>query len=202
MNVEDLASDPQATEEDYRRFLQTSERALSRLEYLVEELLLLARGEKEIEQTRIVLGVQLEEILEELASIAEEHQVFLKMSGDLGATIIGDPALLDRALSNLIENGIYYNRPDGFVDISIREEKDQVIIEIRDSGAGLSAHQKAHLFERFYRAPGSLFSNRGGNGLGLAITAHIIKLREGQISVESVLGQGSTFQIVLRSYTS
>ena len=195
INIEDLASDPQAAPEDYQVFLERAERALTRLDRLVEDMLLLAKGEKEIDQQPVVLGVLFEEVLDELRPVAEQRSISLKMSGDIELVVSGDPVLLQRTFSNLIENGIYYNQAGGFVEISAKRENDRAIIEVQDNGMGVSSQQQVHLFERFYRARESAGSNQNGKGLGLAITAHIVYLHNGQISVSSIPGQGSTFRI-------
>jgi signal transduction histidine kinase len=196
MNLEVLNSKPQAKLEDYQAFSAIAGRSITRLERLVEDLLLLAKAEKEIDCRPVVLGVLFEDILEELAPIAEQENVELKLSGDLELKVNGDPVLLHRALANLIENGIHYNHPGGFVEVSARKENSQVIIEVQDNGAGISEYQLAHIFERFYRAEaGALYHN--GKGLGLAIMAHIIALHNGKIEVKSESGKGSIFTIRL-----
>jgi len=197
MNLEVLNTNPNASLREYKVFSETAERALNRIERLVEDLLLLAKGEKESDHKLIVLGVLFEEIIEELNPIAEDHHVRLKMNGDLELEVRGDPVLLNRAIANLIENGINYNHPGGFVEISSRKENNQVVIEIRDNGIGISNKQQTHIFERFYRVKENESNNHSGKGLGLDITAHIIGLHHGKISIESALGKGSTFKIYL-----
>lgn len=197
MNLEVLNSSPQAKLEDYQDFSATAERSITRLERLVEDLLLLAKAEREIDCRSIILGVLFEDILEELTPIAERENVELKMSGDLDLEVNGDPVLLNRAVANLIENGIHYNHPGGFVEISACKADNQIIIEIKDNGIGISEGQQAHIFERFYRAEAGT-TNHNGKGLGLAITAHIIALHNGRIEIKSELGKGSIFQIFLK----
>ncbi len=201
MNLEVLNADPQATLEDYYDFSAAAERALIRLERLVEDLLLLAKAEKEIDQRHIILGVMFEDILEELEPIAERNNIMLKMSGDLELEVLGDPVLLHRAFANLVENGIHYNHPGGFVEITSRKKSNQIVIEITDNGPGISAQQQTHIFERFYRGDAGK-KNNNGKGLGLAIAAHIINLHNGGIEVESALGNGSTFRIFLHAVDS
>ena len=198
MNLEVLNSGLQAKLEDYQGFSATAERSITRLERLVEDLLLLAKAEREIDCRPIILGVLFEDILEELTTIAERENVELKMSGDLDLEVNGDPVLLNRAVANLIENGIHYNHPGGFVEISAYKADNQVLIEIKDNGIGISESQQSHIFERFYRAEAGT-TNHNGKGLGLAITAHIIALHNGRIEIKSELGKGSTFRIYLKS---
>jgi signal transduction histidine kinase len=197
MNLEVLNTNPQVKLEDYQDFSATAERSIIRLERLVEDLLLLAKAEKEIDCRPIVLGVLFEEILDELTPIAERENVELKMSGDIELEVNGDPVLFNRAVANLIENGIHYNHSGGFVEISACKADSQVIIEIKDNGIGISENQQSHIFERFYRAEAGT-TNHNGKGLGLAITAHIIALHNGRIEINSELGKGSIFRIYLQ----
>ena len=198
MNLEVLNSDPQATLKDYQDFSETAERSLSRLERLVEDLLLLAKAEKEIDYHRIVLGVMFEDILEELEPIAAQDNINLKMSGELDLEVLGDPVLLHRVFENLIENGIHYNHPGGFVEIACSKKSSEIVVEIRDNGSGISEKQRGHIFERFYRGD-AYKKNDKGKGLGLAITAHIINLHNGKIEVDSSLGNGSVFRICFQA---
>lgn len=197
MNLEVLNTNPQVKLEDYQDFSATAERSIIRLERLVEDLLLLAKAEKEIDCRPIVLGVLFEEILDDLTPIAERENVELKMSGDIELEVNGDPVLFNRAVANLIENGIHYNHSGGFVEISACKADSQVIIEIKDNGIGISESQQSHIFERFYRAEAGT-TNHNGKGLGLAITAHIIALHNGRIEINSELGKGSIFRIYLQ----
>lgn len=198
MNLEVLTADTNASIEEYREYVVSTERSLVRLNHLVEDLLLLATGEDEFSQQPIILSVMIEEIIEELSPIAASNHVKLEMSGDSDLEITGDPILMYRAFANLIENGIRYNRPDGFVAIMSKKENDEVIIEIRDNGIGISEDQLAYIFGRFYRCKTSGRKN-DGKGLGLALTAHIIQLHHGRINVESTIGEGSIFRIFLKS---
>lgn len=198
MNLEVLNSNTQAKLKDYQDFSVTAERSITRLERLVEDLLLLAKAEREVDSCPIILGVLFEDIREELSPIADLKNVQLNMRGNLELVVNGDPILLNRALVNLIENGIHYNHPGGFVEISVFKLGQQVIIEIKDNGIGISESQQARIFERFYRAESGNV-NHNGKGLGLAITTHIIALHNGQVELSSELGKGSIFRIHLNS---
>ena len=198
MNLEVLNSNSQAKLEDYQEFSATAERSITRLERLVEDLLLLAKAEREIDCRPIILGVLFEDIFEELTPIAEKENIELKMRGDLELKVTGDAVLLNRVMANLIENGIHYNHPGGFVEVSVCEAGNQVIIEIKDNGIGISESQQFHIFERFYRAEAGA-TNHNGKGLGLAIVAHIIALHKGRIEIKSEMGKGSIFRVYLNS---
>ncbi len=197
MNLEVLNSDQNASLVEYREFSATAERGITRLERLVEELLMLAKAEREIEREPIIVGVLLEDILEEVKPIAAIHKVSLRLKGDMETELEGDPILLHRAITNLVENSIYYNQEGGYVELSCRSVQGKAEIQVIDDGVGISKQQQAHIFERFYRSSFASSGNEKGNGLGLAITAHIIDLHGGCINVESDSGRGSIFTILL-----
>jgi signal transduction histidine kinase len=196
LNLEVLKSNSDVKCEDYIEFSNIVGLSLKRLERMVEDFLLLAKGEKEIDQCPIILGVLFEDVLDELAPIAEKEEVGLEIDGNLELEIIGDPVLLNRALANLIENGIYYNHRGGFVRIYAHKKDNLIIIEILDNGIGIAEEQQSHIFKRFYRGA-STITNHNGTGLGLAIAAQIITLHNGRIDVKSELGKGSEFRITL-----
>ena len=199
MNVEVLNSSPQAKLEDYQDFSATAERSITRLERLVEDLLLLAKAEKEIDYQKVVIGVLFEDILEELKPIVEKNMIELRMSGEIEIELWGDPVLLHRAFSNIVENGIYYNQTGGFVEISAIKKNNQIVIEIQDNGFGISVQQQTRIFERFYRGDAGK-RNDDGKGLGLAISSHIINLHNGRIEVDSTLGKGVRLEYFFKLY--
>lgn len=196
-NLEVVRQDPNATLTDYREMGQVLDRALSRMEHLVEDLLLLAKGEKEIRREPVSLEVVLTEAIDEMKPLAQAHSVTLRLEVVGELALLADAPLLFRAVSNLIENGIRYNRPGGSVAVIAYREADGVVIQVKDTGVGISSEEIPHIFERFYRVDRSRARYRGGAGLGLSITARIVQLHSGHIQVESAPGAGSTFTIWL-----
>ena len=194
MKLEALTSDPQASIGDYQEMAASAEQSLTRLERVVENLLLMSREEKELAQQPVFLGVLIEEILDELTPIARERGVDLKASGEADCEVYGDAALLHRAFANLVENGILYNRPGGWVEVHLEKRKDQALIEVRDNGKGIRPEEQEKVFDRFYRGRSRAEEQPDGRGLGLAITRHVIELHHGSISMESAWGKGSTFR--------
>lgn len=197
MNWEAISSDPQASLKDYQELEQVETKALLRLERLIEDLLLLAKGEVEITPEPILLGVLFEEIFEELRPLADEHQITLKMGENTDFEIRADPLLLQRAISNLVENGILYNHAGGYVEVSARCRGDQIVIEVNDDGIGIEKDQQNQIFSRFYRTRESRKKRPIGKGLGLAITSHIIEIHGGSIELVSNPKSGSTFRLIL-----
>lgn len=195
-NLEIVRMDPEATLSDYQEMASTFEQMLGRLEQLVNNLLLLARQEYEKADDEVSLLPLLEEVVAALAAHAADSQVGLQLSGE-ELVVRGDSVLLGLVFSNLIENGIRYNRPGGLVAVTARRVADNAVIRVEDTGVGIAPEEQAHIFERFYRVDQSRVWHRGGSGLGLSIAAHIIHLHGGRIQLESSGGGGSTFTISL-----
>lgn len=196
-NLEVIRQDPNATLSDYSEMAGVLERTLSRMERLVEDLLLLAKGEKDIHREVINLEVLLSEAVDEMRPLAQTHHVTLSLEGTGELAVRADASLLIRAVANLVENGIRYNRPGGSVTVAAYREDEDIVIRVMDTGVGIPPEDLPHIFERFYRVDRSRARHRGGAGLGLSITARIVELHGGRIEVESTLGLGSTFTIRL-----
>ena len=108
-----------------------------------------------------------------------------------------DQVELERALANVITNGLTYTPEDGTITVTPYQVKDCVVIEIRDNGIGIAADELTNIFQRFYRSDQARSMDTGGTGLGLPIARKIVEAHRGSIEVESTLGAGSTFRIVL-----
>lgn len=107
--------------------------------------------------------------------------------------VMADEIRISEVLNNLVSNAIVYNQEGGKIDISAKVDKDQIITSVSDTGTGIPKEALAHLFTKFYRAPGSLEKNNQGSGLGLYLSKSIVDLHQGKIWVESEEGKGSTF---------
>jgi two-component system sensor histidine kinase KdpD len=124
-----------------------------------------------------------------------DHSISTSVSGTL-PVIMADPSHIDRVLINLIENAAKYS-PDGSpITIDVGESGDDVVFSVHDRGTGLTADEKSHMFERFYRSP-RVKQQTPGTGLGLAICREIVKAHGGRIWVDSVEGEGSVFRFAL-----
>jgi signal transduction histidine kinase len=120
----------------------------------------------------------------------------LDMELDLeAARIFGNAEMLSHLWINLIDNAIKFSNENGRVSISCREEADDIRVAISDEGKGMDEVEQRHIFEKFYKGDRSHVAH--GNGLGLSIVKRIIELCEGEIGVESGIGEGSTFAVRL-----
>ena len=108
-----------------------------------------------------------------------------------------DSEKLHLILSNLLANSIQFNEQGGSVEISSKIENNQLVVAVKDSGIGISEKQKDKIYDRFHQIEEGSTKTYGGHGLGLSITKALLEIIEGKISLESKLGQGSTFTIVV-----
>ena len=111
--------------------------------------------------------------------------------------IDGDQDRLKQLLLNLIDNALRYTPAEGAVTLDLVHGAQEAIIRVRDTGPGIPAEHLPHIFERFYRIDSARARQTGGTGLGLAISREIVEAHGGRIEVESTIGAGSTFTVVL-----
>ncbi len=117
--------------------------------------------------------------------------------GSLPRRVRVDAYKLTRAVQALVDNAIQYTPTGGVVCVTTYSRADEVVIEVRDTGIGISEADLARIFERFYRVDAARSDATGGAGLGLSIAQRIVQAHGGRIDVESVMGEGATFRIAL-----
>jgi signal transduction histidine kinase len=131
---------------------------------------------------------------------ARAEQQALTLVSDLGPrslVVWGNATQLQRMLDNLIDNAFKFTPSGGRIDVRLQGDGEQAVLEVSDTGIGIAADQFERIFERFYQVDGSSTRRYGGTGLGLALVRKIAENHKGQITVESVLDQGSTFRVAL-----
>ena len=203
-SVETLLGGAIEDEESTQRFLDIIARQSERLNAIIEDLLALSR----IEQGEVQEGIELRQT--QLRSVflntlqacqikARDKQIVLEMDCPDDLEIMINAPLLEQALVNLVDNAIKYSSPNDRVLFTARLTDSTVVIKVQDWGCGIAQEHLPRLFERFYRVDKARSRKLGGTGLGLAIVKHIVQSHNGQITVESSPGQGSTFTITLPS---
>jgi two-component system phosphate regulon sensor histidine kinase PhoR len=181
-----------------REFLRAIERNSALLQALVDDLLVLARLESELPIERQALKVR--ELIEDLVQTRRQALDEKNISVDIecpDVEIMGDRQRLQRALSNLLDNAIHYNRPGGRIQISGKPLAAGFELNVTDTGVGIPQEDLARVFERFYRVEKSRTRDSGGTGLGLSIARHAVESQGGAITVSSKAGSGSTFTVFL-----
>jgi two-component system sensor histidine kinase BaeS len=170
------------------------------LRYLVDDLQDLAQadaGTLQIHREPIDARDVVDQVTAAHQGRADDSGVRLRAATRSRLDLLADPARLRQALGNLVANAVRYTPPRGEVTVVGRRTGDTVVLEVVDTGAGISAEDLPHVFERFWRADKSRSRSTGGSGLGLAITRHLVEAHGGSVSADSVPGAGTTFRLVL-----
>ena len=208
--VETLKEGGMDDPENRGKFLQIIEDQSKKLHVLIEDLLLLSKIESAAKPPRLE-EVDIEKMFRKMEEtflplLKENNIQFHVVTSPKAHTVQAEPASLERALSNLIDNALKYNRPNGRVTLQSSKENGNTMLEVRDTGIGIAAADLPRVFERFYRVDKSRSRESppgrpagGGAGLGLSIAKHIVERHGGRIEVRSTPGQGSTFSIILPS---
>ncbi|OJF11555.1 two-component sensor histidine kinase [Couchioplanes caeruleus subsp. caeruleus] len=194
-----------AAPEDTARILRRIEDEAARMGLLVEDLLLLARLDRErpVTLAPVELPVLALDAVQAAQATAPDRTIELDVRDEPERLIAyGDDARLRQVIGNLMTNALVHTPPDASVKLSLMSAPgDQVVIEIADTGPGLKPEQREHVFERFYRADEARTRRTDrdatGTGLGLAIVAAIVRAHRGTVEVISEPGQGATFRVSL-----
>jgi two-component system phosphate regulon sensor histidine kinase PhoR len=179
-------------------FLKTIERNAQHLEVLVSDLLTLARLEAEVPSTKeqITLRSLIEEQVASRKNPLQDREIHVVIDCP-AIEVQADRSRLSTALSNLIDNAIYYNKTGGQITIAAEVQGKTLKLAVSDTGQGIPSDELPRIFERFYRVDKARTRESGGTGLGLSIVKHAIESQGGTIGVASRIGTGSTFTIRL-----
>lgn len=187
--------------EDYEAILRSNLEEIERLSKLISNLLLLARsdaGEPQITRDIVSLSAQVTAVCARVSPIAHDRQIDFATNVSTPAFIEGDPVALQQILFNLIINALRYTPIGGQVQINVGRAADSfATVEVSDNGVGIAPDELPHIFDRFYRGKNIRSREPNGSGLGLAICQTLAKAHGGRIDVESQLGKGSRFTLVL-----
>ena len=173
----------------------------NRLGRLVDHLLTVSQleaGSIVVNRHELDLLPLLEQVLEQNRSQAEHKQIVLTsmLSAKL-PTVIGDRDKLQAAIINLVGNAIKYSNNGGNVTVKCEVEENWIRIDVNDQGDGIPIDEQERVFDKFFRGQKAVQSSERGNGLGLAFSREIARLHQGEISLQSIPGQGSTFTMRL-----
>jgi two-component system phosphate regulon sensor histidine kinase PhoR len=188
-------------QENNRKFLEVIRSHAIRLNNIASDLLVLSElesGQVAAAPEPVPIHAALEAAIKTLESEARVRGVSMHV-GDLGAGhVLGHRIRLEQAFVNLLDNAVKFNRPGGEVRVETsRTAEGKVRIAIADTGIGIPSEDLPRIFERFYRVDKARSREVGGTGLGLSIVKHVIERMNGCVTVESQLGKGSVFTVLL-----
>jgi heavy metal sensor kinase len=186
---------PRSTEE-YREILTDCHAAGQHMSQLVERLLALARldaGADTLRPREVDVASLAQQCAALVRPLAEARGLSLRVQRNGPIPLRADADKLREVLTNLLHNAIEYNRPNGSIDLAVEQENGDLFLNVRDTGIGIAAAQREHIFERFYRVDPSRRADSLHAGLGLAIVKGYVDLMGGDITVESKEGEGSAF---------
>jgi PAS domain S-box-containing protein len=194
-----LAGDVGPLTPEQKEFLTIVSQNTTRLTELINDLLEIERlesGRIEFEFDELDLAEVLENVARSLHVNAEQKGLEFLTEIPSGLKVRGDRDRLTQVFLNLLSNAIKYT-PAGTVELRAHQEDDAVVVEVRDTGIGLSESDLQKLFQKFFRSDNPYVRKVGGTGLGLSIAKAIVERHGGTITVTSQLGQGSTFTVRL-----
>ncbi len=213
------------TPHEYEQILESNLEEINRMSKIVEDLLLLSKadiGEIQLKKEEIPLNRFLRSLTEQMKILAHPKNIRIEMpnypfDGEEDIHIYGDPLRIRELFINLIENGIKYTEEGGRVLITLTKEMGDGAISssppgkrsesfakviVSDTGIGIAKEDQEKIFNRFFRVDKARSREQGGSGLGLSICKWIVEAHQGDISVESELGKGSSFIVRIPLYSS
>ena len=167
-----------------------------RLSRMVQTLLDMSELKAVPRNDRIQLAPMIEEVLADLSPLAEKSGVTLSQSGE-DLWITGSDVLVYRAIFNLVENGVKYNRPGGSVCAAVSRRGEEAMIEIKDTGCGIPEDFRESVFQPFFRVDKSRSREKGGVGLGLSLVWEIVHLHSGDVRVRESDETGTVIEMTL-----
>jgi two-component system phosphate regulon sensor histidine kinase PhoR len=196
--LEDGAIGEGATAE---RFLGKIRTHADRMAALVDDLLELSRlesGERPPRYEEVLPSEVVEDVIASFSRLAQGREIQLARGDDTAPAVATDADRIRRILENLVENAVKYTGSGGRVLVSSRRGPGGgAVFEVKDNGPGIGAEHLSRIFERFYRVDKARSRELGGTGLGLAIVRHLAEGMRANVTVESELGKGTTFQVTV-----
>ena len=196
--ADSLLAQGDAPVELYKEFMGDIAEEIERENKIINDLLSLVKMDKAagtLNVSAVNINDLLEMIMKRLRPIAEKQNIELVLESFRPVSAEVDEVKLSLALSNLVENAIKYNKPEGWVHVSLNADHKYFFVRVEDSGIGIPEEALEHIYERFFRADKSHSREIGGTGLGLAITRNAILMHRGAIKAHSKLGEGTVFTV-------
>ena len=198
-NYATMLQKPGLSEEDRVEYAKAISQSSRRLAALITNILKLNKLENQQifpQLDEYDLGEQLCENLLQFEEVWEKKNLNIETDIEDDVRIRSDAELLSLVWNNLISNAVKFTPEEGTIGVSLKTEGNLVIVQVRDTGCGIKPEVGQHIFEKFYQGDTSHATQ--GNGLGLALVKRVVDILNGEISVQSVYGQGSTFTVKFR----
>lgn len=193
--IELFAAEHPDVQPETAEFLKLLQEQTERMSQMTKTLLEMSELRSVPCNDRIELAPMIEEIITDLEPIAEEKGIALNYDGN--GTMIGSDTLIYRLIFNLTENAIRYNRTNAQVHISVCDNKDKILIRVRDNGHGIPEQYRESIFQPFFRIDKSRSRAHGGVGLGLSLVWEIVLLHKGAIKIEESSDNGTVMLVTL-----
>lgn len=193
--IELFAAEHPDMQPETAEFLKLLQEQTERMSQMTKTLLEMSELRSVPCNDRIELAPMIEEIITDLEPIAEEKGIALNYDGN--GTMIGSDTLIYRLIFNLTENAIRYNRTNAQVHISVCDNKDKILIRVRDNGHGIPEQYRESIFQPFFRIDKSRSRAHGGVGLGLSLVWEIVLLHKGAIKIEESSDNGTVMLVTL-----
>lgn len=194
----ELLANGMVADKDKTAFSEKIYAEAQRMIRLIEDIIKLSNldeGAVELTRETVDLYVTAENTVRSLLPAAKKANVTLSLNGE-NAEIYGIPQLLTAVVYNLCDNAIKYNKDGGTVFVSVKNNAENIVLSVRDTGIGIPKEQQERIFERFYRVDKSHSKEVGGTGLGLSIVKHAAKLHDAKITLESEVGKGTEITVI------
>lgn len=194
----ELLANGMVADKDKTAFSEKIYAEAQRMIRLIEDIIKLSNldeGAVELTRETVDLYVTAENTVRSLLPAAKKANVTLSLNGE-NAEIYGIPQLLTAVVYNLCDNAIKYNKDGGTVFVSVKNNAENIVLSVRDTGIGIPKEQQERIFERFYRVDKSHSKEVGGTGLGLSIVKHAAKLHDAKITLESEVGKGTGITVI------
>lgn len=187
-------------EQKEKEFLKIIEKESKRLNNLVEDLLDLALLEKDsfqLDKTEFRLKMLMDEVYQVVEKTIEAKNIQTDVIVPTDLTVYADYHRWYQLVLNLYVNAVQYTDEGGHIEWLVEQTDEEIILQIKDSGIGIPQEQLHRIFERFYRVDQARSRQSGGTGLGLSIVKHIVEVHEGEIDIDSTLGEGTEITVRL-----
>jgi signal transduction histidine kinase/CheY-like chemotaxis protein len=180
-------------------FVARVERSMDSIVDLIADLLDIGKIEAGVdwEMAAVTLHAVVREVVDRLRANADLHRQTLHVNVPELSPVLGNRRRLEQVVANLVGNAIKYTPEGGRIDVSLHEDDGFLVIQVSDTGIGISLDDQRRIFDKFYRVESDATEQITGTGLGLSIVKAIIKKHSGRVWVHSELGKGSTFTVLL-----